>query len=60
VALAPVSASGAADESPVFELQRAASVAGSVLVLPASADGAEEVTGTLTKRLAVAVPRRGD
>ena len=39
VALVPVSATAAADESPAFELQHAASVAGSVLVLPASADG---------------------
>ena len=46
VALVPVSATGAADESPVFELQRAASVAGSVLVLPASTDGAASVDRT--------------
>ena len=46
VALVPVSATDAADESPVFELQRAASVAGSVLVLPATADGAGSVDRT--------------
>lgn len=45
VALVPVVASGAADEVPAFELQHAASVAGSVLVLPANADGAASADG---------------
>ncbi|MCY3812770.1 MAG: S8 family serine peptidase [Gammaproteobacteria bacterium] len=45
VALVSVLATGAADDTPIFELQRAASVAGSVLVLPTRADGAASADG---------------
>lgn len=45
VALVPVSTTGAADESPAFELQRAATFTGRVLVLPVDADGAAQADG---------------